>query len=141
MQQRAVRAVLIRHGNFWSQVTINNLRHIALAKSIVSLLRPVIRAVLIFIFFFSSWPSTAAATAAAEAEALPAPVVLITGSNRGIGFELAKQYAERGWSVIATCRTPDGADALQSLASANANITIEALDVTDRMSIVSLADR
>ena len=133
--------MLIRHGNFWSQVTINNLRHIALAKSIVSLLRPVIRAVLIFIFFFSSWPSTAAATAAAEAEALPAPVVLITGSNRGIGFELAKQYAERGWSVIATCRTPDGADALQSLASANANITIEALDVTDRMSIVSLADR
>ena len=132
--------MLIRHGNFWSQVTINNLRHIALAKSIVSLLRPVIRAVLISIFFFSSWPSTAAA-AAAEAEALPAPVVLITGSNRGIGFELAKQYAERGWSVIATCRNPDGADALQSLASANANITIEALDVTDRMAIDSLADR
>ncbi|MBT8131145.1 MAG: SDR family NAD(P)-dependent oxidoreductase, partial [Gammaproteobacteria bacterium] len=29
------------------------------------------------------------------------PVVLITGSSRGIGLALAQQYAERGWTVIA----------------------------------------
>lgn len=31
--------------------------------------------------------------------------VLVTGSNRGIGLELARQYAERGDSVIAVCRS------------------------------------
>ncbi len=30
------------------------------------------------------------------------PTVLITGSNRGIGLAFARQYAEKGWNVIAT---------------------------------------
>jgi len=30
------------------------------------------------------------------------PTVLITGSNRGIGFALVKNYAANGWNVIAT---------------------------------------
>jgi NAD(P)-dependent dehydrogenase (short-subunit alcohol dehydrogenase family) len=33
--------------------------------------------------------------------------VFITGSNRGIGFEFARQYAAEGWRVYATCRNPD----------------------------------
>jgi len=33
-----------------------------------------------------------------------AQTVLITGSNRGIGLEFAKQYADKGWTVIATHR-------------------------------------
>jgi NAD(P)-dependent dehydrogenase (short-subunit alcohol dehydrogenase family) len=32
------------------------------------------------------------------------PTVLITGANRGIGLELARQYSADGWSVIATVR-------------------------------------
>ena len=36
-----------------------------------------------------------------------ASTVLVTGTNRGIGLELVKQYAERGWDVIATARNPD----------------------------------
>lgn len=32
------------------------------------------------------------------------PTVLITGANRGIGLELARQYSADGWTVIATVR-------------------------------------
>jgi NAD(P)-dependent dehydrogenase (short-subunit alcohol dehydrogenase family) len=32
------------------------------------------------------------------------PTVLITGANRGIGLEFARQYAADGWTVIATAR-------------------------------------
>ncbi|MFE3837601.1 SDR family NAD(P)-dependent oxidoreductase [Pseudogemmobacter sonorensis] len=34
------------------------------------------------------------------------PTVLITGANRGIGLEFARQYADAGWEVIAANRTP-----------------------------------
>ena len=34
------------------------------------------------------------------------PAVLITGANRGIGLEFARQYAADGWAVFAACRDP-----------------------------------
>jgi NAD(P)-dependent dehydrogenase (short-subunit alcohol dehydrogenase family) len=68
-----------------------------------------------------------------------APTVLITGSNRGIGYEFAKQYAARGWTVIATCRKPDEAIALNDIANNHPNMIIEALDVTDLEAIDALA--
>jgi NAD(P)-dependent dehydrogenase (short-subunit alcohol dehydrogenase family) len=64
--------------------------------------------------------------------------VLITGSNRGIGLEFVRQYAELGWQVIATCRTPEKAADLQELAAANPAIVIAQLDVTDAASIEKL---
>lgn len=64
------------------------------------------------------------------------PTVLITGANRGIGLELAKQYAADGWSVIATARDPGQADALKKL---KGDIRIEALEVTDERQIEALA--
>ncbi len=67
------------------------------------------------------------------------PTVLITGSSRGMGFELTKQYAANGWTVIATCRTPGTANALSALADENPNIVIEELDVTDNAEIEALA--
>lgn len=36
----------------------------------------------------------------------------ITGANRGLGLELVKQYAQRGWRVIACCRDINTAQAL-----------------------------
>jgi NAD(P)-dependent dehydrogenase (short-subunit alcohol dehydrogenase family) len=34
------------------------------------------------------------------------PNVFITGSNRGLGMEWVRQYAEEGWRVFAACRRP-----------------------------------
>jgi len=50
-------------------------------------------------------------TASAELKK-DAPTVLITGANRGIGLELARQYADKGWNVIATSRHTAGDAAL-----------------------------
>jgi NAD(P)-dependent dehydrogenase (short-subunit alcohol dehydrogenase family) len=50
--------------------------------------------------------------------------VMITGANRGIGLEFAKQYAENGWNVLACCREPQHATALQAFAKAHDNIKV-----------------
>jgi len=34
------------------------------------------------------------------------PVVLITGTRKGIGLELARHYVDRGWSVVGCSRRP-----------------------------------
>jgi len=64
--------------------------------------------------------------------------VLITGSNRGIGLALAREYAGRGWTVIATARRPGEAAELQALAAASPNVRIEQLDVTSDADIAAL---
>ena len=43
------------------------------------------------------------------------PSTLITGANRGIGLELARQYLSAGWRVHGCCREPEQADLLKSL--------------------------
>ena len=57
--------------------------------------------------------------------------VLITGANRGIGLEFAKQYAADGWQVLACCRRPQSAVMLQALATEHSNVKVLALDVGD----------
>lgn len=42
--------------------------------------------------------------------------ILVTGANRGLGLELAKQYLEAGNRVYATCRDVGAAAGLRSLA-------------------------
>lgn len=85
-------------------------------------------------------PGAAVNAQAVEAGKTPEPpTVLITGSNRGIGLELARQYAAKGWRVIATCRKPDEAAELKTLAAANAKVTVEALDVSDFAAVDALA--
>lgn len=56
--------------------------------------------------------------------------VLITGSNRGLGLEWARQLADSGWRVFATCRHPGDARELNSLAAGHENLTVHRLDVT-----------
>jgi len=65
---------------------------------------------------------------------------LITGANRGIGLEFARQYAADGWRVLACSRHPENSDALNKLAAQYPElIKIQALDVTDHDQIERLA--
>ena len=66
--------------------------------------------------------------------------LLITGANRGIGLEFCNQYAADGWRVLACCRGPDKADALNRLAARYPElIKLHALDVTNHAQIEQLA--
>jgi NAD(P)-dependent dehydrogenase (short-subunit alcohol dehydrogenase family) len=62
--------------------------------------------------------------------------VLITGANRGLGLEFARQYAADGWHVTATCRSPQNAEALMATGA-----EVLPLDVTDFESFPAFADR
>jgi NAD(P)-dependent dehydrogenase (short-subunit alcohol dehydrogenase family) len=67
--------------------------------------------------------------------------VLVTGANRGIGLRLATNYAERGWTVIATARKPEKATELNALAKANSNVSVEYMDLLDHDGIDKLAEK
>jgi NAD(P)-dependent dehydrogenase (short-subunit alcohol dehydrogenase family) len=60
--------------------------------------------------------------------------VVVTGANRGIGLEFARQLSEAGANVIGTARTPDEATELKAL-----GVRVEQLDVTDPASVAALA--
>jgi NAD(P)-dependent dehydrogenase (short-subunit alcohol dehydrogenase family) len=64
------------------------------------------------------------------------PRVLITGAGRGIGLELARQYADDGWDVVATVREPLKASELSAL-----GIRVEALDMRDFAALVAFPER
>jgi NAD(P)-dependent dehydrogenase (short-subunit alcohol dehydrogenase family) len=64
------------------------------------------------------------------------PTVLITGANRGIGLEFARQYSSDGWNVIATARDPADADELRALP-----VRLEQLDMADLDAVADLAAR
>lgn len=71
-----------------------------------------------------------------------AETVLITGSNQGIGLEFAKQYAARGWTVVATHRhstIPDTLAALQK--QYPKTVRVEKMDVTRQDQINALAEK
>lgn len=61
--------------------------------------------------------------------------VLITGANRGLGLEFVKQYAEKGFNVIACCRKPESADDLNRIVKSSEQVEIQPLDVLDDQSI------
>ena len=63
--------------------------------------------------------------------------VLITGSNRGIGLELVRQYAAEGWKVFATCRNPISVGPLSQLGG---KINTYWLDVADELQVKRLAN-
>ena len=60
--------------------------------------------------------------------------VCITGANRGIGLEFARQFSERGDEVVAACRT-----ASEGLAGLGVRI-VDGVDVTDDAAVGRLVD-
>ena len=67
--------------------------------------------------------------------------LLVTGSNRGIGLEIVKQYSQLGWQVHACCRQPDNAHDLHSLAQSSPAIQIHALDISNEAEINALTNK
>ena len=65
------------------------------------------------------------------------PTVLITGANRGLGLEYARQYADDGWRVVATCRNPETAMELTSL---QGEVEIHELDIENQEQTSYLAN-
>ena len=67
-----------------------------------------------------------------------AETVLITGANQGIGLEFARQYAARGWTVVATHRRSSAPAELVSLQKQYPKVRIEKMDVMDHAQIDAL---
>ncbi len=65
--------------------------------------------------------------------------LLITGANRGIGFEMARQAAMSGDQVIACARNIKKASNLLALANDHVSITLYSLDVTDENNMRQIA--
>ena len=89
----------------------------------------IVYSLLTLVFGMSAIPTSSLAADGAS------PTVLITGANRGLGLEFARQYHEAGWQVIGTARKPDSATDLRKL-----GVTILQLDVIDGDSVARLAE-
>ena len=77
------------------------------------------------------WVAAAAMAAVAVwSRPLLADTVLITGANSGIGLEFVKQYAAKGWTVIATSRRSGVPESLAGVLEDHKNVRVERLDVT-----------
>jgi NAD(P)-dependent dehydrogenase (short-subunit alcohol dehydrogenase family) len=65
---------------------------------------------------------------------------LITGANRGIGLEFVRRLSLTGWRVLATCRSPEQAEALRRIAAdSRQTVEVHLLDTADPQSIGALS--
>src|SRR2546426_8408275 len=65
-----------------------------------------------------------------------ASTYLVTGANRGLGLEFARELVARGDTILATARDPKGATELSRLVH-----DVIPLDLLDPASIASLGER
>jgi NAD(P)-dependent dehydrogenase (short-subunit alcohol dehydrogenase family) len=77
--------------------------------------------------------------ALAVPSAAMADTVLITGANSGLGLELVKQYAAKGWTVIATHRRDGVPDPLAAVVAEHPNVRVERMDVASIDEVRALA--
>jgi len=62
--------------------------------------------------------------------------ILVTGTNKGIGLEFARQYLNEGFKVIATCRNLSKLDGLNGLVNSFPDkISIYQMELLDEKSI------
>lgn len=71
----------------------------------------------------------------------PETIAVVTGANRGIGFEMARQLAAQGLTVILTSRdTSVGLEAAKVLQEGGLNVDVHQLDVLDSSSVQEFCD-
>ena len=88
------------------------------------------------------WAMAASAADSPVAEPAANPgTALVTGSDRGIGLALAREFESRGWRVIATCRDPAKATELLAFAQEHPAVSVERLDVSDNAAIDALVTK
>ena len=63
------------------------------------------------------------------------PTVLITGAARGLGLDFTKQYAAKGWKVLACSRSTEGLKGIKG------DIHHHLLEVTDYTAVKALAKK
>ncbi|RPK06083.1 SDR family oxidoreductase [Priestia endophytica] len=73
-------------------------------------------------------------------------VALVTGGNRGIGYELVRQLALNGFKVILASRDPEmGHEAAQKLKESNLDVSFVGMDIGNQESIrqgaIAVSDR
>jgi len=71
-------------------------------------------------------------------------LVVVTGSNTGIGYHMALTLADKGADVILACRNEEKAELAKAKmlkTSPGANITVQLLDLADLVSIEGFANR
>ncbi len=68
-------------------------------------------------------------------------IALVTGANKGIGFEIARQLAEAGVTVLIGARNPErGKKAAADLSSAGLSVESIKLDLKDEATIADAAE-
>ncbi|MFN8488393.1 MAG: SDR family NAD(P)-dependent oxidoreductase [Caldilineaceae bacterium] len=61
------------------------------------------------------------------------PIAIVTGANRGIGREVCRQMAQKGYQVVLTSRDEaKGQAAAATLRQSGANIVYHSLDVSSQ---------
>jgi NAD(P)-dependent dehydrogenase (short-subunit alcohol dehydrogenase family) len=68
-----------------------------------------------------------------------ADTVLVTGANSGLGLEFVKQYAVKGWTVIATHRRTEVPESLAEVIADHPNVRVERMDVASIAEVEALA--
>ena len=67
--------------------------------------------------------------------------VLITGANRGIGFETARQLATGGFHVVIGARSEQHGDKARRQMEKIGKVSLLAVDVSDSKSIAAAASK